>query len=179
MNAPPGLVVGNPVLGLHAQTIGQSVDVSVVTHNLGNIEDVSVRKSLGAQQLDIACDHVAWIMGELDRIGEHRAPFVRQGRALPAILDRLVQGLIFEEPAQTTPVVKRSIMASVLDRHHVGNELALDLAKRRRARHGRLIQRVVCCERSRIEGLNRHDVVDPAIAGVHDAVVLVSQVGRF
>ena len=77
---------------------------------------------------DIGFDHLAGRTGQLQRVRQHRsAPLTDRG-GLPVDVDLREERVVLQESAQTAPMVGESIVAIVLERHDVGDQLSLDLA---------------------------------------------------
>jgi len=130
------LVMRNPILCGDTKAVGDAVDIGVVADHFSDIENVSVSEFCISQSFDICWHHLTGSVCELQRIGEHRTTLVRHRRAAPVDFELRKEGVVFEESAQTAPVMADSIVTVVLERNHVRNQLSLHLAKCCGAGHG-------------------------------------------
>ena len=112
------------------ETVGDPVGIGEVGDDLHEIEDVPIAEALKAKTLDIALGDICWSDGQLLGILEHRHSSIAQPGGSEVRLERRGQIVIFEEPAQTAPMMGHSIVAVVQLRHDNRHHLALDLAER-------------------------------------------------
>ena len=119
--------------------------------------------------------HCARRPGEFHRESQHGHPLGRQVRCGPVLFNGSRQLIVAEQPTQTAPVVDDSVMAVVLEAHHQSDDLPLDLAERRRTRHGRLVQTLVGRHAARVQRMHRQDVVDPAISRIDDPRIQLTE----
>jgi hypothetical protein len=75
-------------------------------------------------------------------------------------------------------VVNNSIVAVVLETDHEGDEFSLDLPQTSGARHSGLVEPAVRREATGVERMDRHDVVDAAMAAIDHLVVKRREVAR-
>ena len=155
-------------LQLDAQPVGDAIRVGVVRGDLGDVEDVAVAETRCAQGVGV---------GALDRCGTRRQLFgVRENRRAalvepgrpPVDFDPREQVVVPQQPAQTAPVVRDSIVAAVELADDEGDELAVDLAQAGGAGHDRAVQLEVRREPGRVQRVDLHDVVDSAAARIDD-----------
>ncbi len=118
MPGPRGGSVRDPGLGLDAQTVSDPVRVGVVADDLDYVEDVTVGEPGRPQGLDISFVHRTGLSRQFDGEPQHRPPLGGQVRGGPVSFDRLDKLIIFDQPAQTAPVVDNSVVAVVLEAHH-------------------------------------------------------------
>ena len=78
------------------------------------------------------------------------------------MLDGCYEFVVFDESAQTAPVVDYSVVAVVGEADDQGDEFAFDLAQRGGAAHGRFVEALVCCHAAGVQRVDGQDVVDPA-----------------
>jgi hypothetical protein len=132
---------------------------------------ISITETDRSERIDIGFDHLAGRTGQLQRIGQHRhAPLTDRGGS-PIDVDLSEERVVFQESAQTAPMMGESIVAVVLERNDVSDQLSLDLAQRPGTRHRRPVQAVVGGQSSGVDGVHRHDVVDPAEVTIDDSTV--------
>ena len=131
-----------PVLDGDTESIGDPIDAAV-RRRLTDVVHISIAETDRSERIDIGFDHLAGRSGQLQRIGQHRrAPLTDRGGS-PVDVDLGEERVVFQESAQTAPVVSESIVAVVLERNDVGDQLSLDLAQRPGPRHGRPVEAVV------------------------------------
>ncbi len=117
-----------PGLELHAEPICDAVHVGVVGDNLADIENVPVGESPLPKEVDVPRGHIPRRYGQLLDVFEHRHALVGQTGRSPVLLDPGQQVVILEQPAQTAPVMRYSVVALVDAAHEQGDQFPLYLA---------------------------------------------------
>ena len=143
--------VGDPVFGLEAEPVGDAVGVRVVADDFCDVEDVAVAEAGFAQGVDVGIVGRGGGFGELDGVAEHGGALGRQRNGGPVVLDGGDEFVVFDEAAQTAPVVDHSVVAVVGEADDQGDELAFGFAQRGGAGHGRFVDALVCGHAAGVE----------------------------
>ena len=139
------------------------------------MENVDVAEPGIAKRLDVGLDHVRRALSEFYCVGQHSKTLFAERCRLPVSLDGFQQFVIFEEAAQTAPVVDYSVVTPVCLADDQRDQFALNLAKRLRASHRRVVQGEVRLERLGVERVDRHDLVDPTVGLIDNRGVQVAE----
>ena len=137
--------VGDPVFDLEAEAVGDAVGIRVIGDDFGDVEDVPVAEAGFAQRVDVGVVGCGWAFGEFHGETQHGGALGGQRGGGPVVLDGRYKFVVFDESAQTTPVVDYSIVAVIGEADDQGDEFAFDLAQRGGAAHGRFVEALVCC----------------------------------
>ena len=167
--------VGDPVFGLEAEAVGDAVGIGVVADDLDDVEDVAVAETGFAQGLDVGSAGRGGGFGEFHGETQHGGALGGERGGGPVVLDGRYKFVVFDESAQTAPVVDYSIVAIVGEADDQSDEFAFNLAQRGGAAHGRFVEALVCCHAAGVQRVDGQDVVDPAPVAVHYPGVQLSK----
>ena len=106
-------VVGDPGFEWDAEAVGDPVDVGEVPGDFCDVENVDVVESGVAKCLDIGLDHVCWMQRQFDGVGQHCEALRAEASGSPVGIDASKEIVVFEEAAQTAPVVSHSVMTAI------------------------------------------------------------------
>lgn len=160
-------MLGEPRFERYPQAIGDPVDVGVVGGHLTDVEDVAIAEPRLGQRPDICLRHSPGVEGELLGIGQHRLPARIEVCLPPSALYRIGQGIVFEQAAQTAPMVHCSVVALVGEADDQSHHLPVHLAKRAGALHRRSVQGVMGGEGLGVQRVDLHDVVHSLVLGIN------------
>jgi len=143
--------IGDPGFDADAQTVGHSVGVRVVSGDLHDVKDVTIREPSSAQRLGVSGTHVPRRERQLHPEVQHRPARCREICRAPVCGDCFEECIVFEESAQTAPVMDNSIVTMVLEADDQCQQLPLHFAKRCSARHCRHIQVLMSRQPGRVQ----------------------------
>ena len=167
--------IGDPVFDLEAESVGDAVGIRVIGDDFDDVEGVAVAEAGFAQGLDVGVVGCGWGFGEFHGETQHGGALGGQRGGGPVVLDGRYEFVVFDESAETAPVVDYSIVAAVGEADDQGDEFAFDFAQRGSAAHGRFVEALVCCHAAGVQRVDGQDVVDPAPCGVHYPGVQLSE----
>lgn len=146
-------------LELDPEAVSDPIDVGVVADELGEVQDVRVRQPVLAQRIDVRARDGARRRGQLERVRKQRDTARVEASRAPVGLDALEQRIVLQQPAQTAPVMRPSVVASVVVGHDERDELAVHLAQRLRSAHDGRVQREVRAQPGRVQRVDPEDVI--------------------
>ena len=155
--------------------MGHSVHVCEVASYFCNVENVDVAEPAVTKNPDIGLDQIRRVQSELDCVRQHRKTRLAEVRRRPVSLDTFQQFVIFEEAAQTAPVVGYSVVTPVGLADDQRDQFALNLAQRLCARHRRVVQGEVRIEALGVERVDRHDLVNPTVGLIDNRAVQLAE----
>ena len=167
--------IGDPVFGLEAEAVGDAVGIRVVGDDFDDVEDVAVAEAGFAQGVGVGIAGSGGGFGEFDGETQHGGALGGQRGGPPVVLDGRYEFVVFDESAQTAPVVDYSIVAIVGEADDQGDKFAFDFAQRGGSAHGRFVEALVCCHAAGVQRVDGQDVVDPAPVAVHYPGVQLSK----
>ena len=106
-------VIVEPGFDGDAESVGDPIYIREVGRHFGDVEDVPIGESGGAESVDIVGVDIGWSASEPFGVAQQRSPpCVEAGRS-PIALDRDEKFVVLEKPPQTAPVVGQSVVAFV------------------------------------------------------------------
>ncbi len=117
----------DPEFDRHSERVCQAIGIGVVAHDLGDVEHIDVRASCVTEDLHVALLHPLRSTGQLICKSQNGQPAIVDPGRFVIRLDPVCQFVIPQQPAQTAPVVRQSVVAFVYFAYHHRDHFSINL----------------------------------------------------
>ncbi len=177
---PSPILAAGFLLGfrVHAQAIGQAIDVVEIGHDLSGILDLLVGPTRFTKGLDIVGAHLPRLEGHFFCPIAKGRFLCREGRGFSfSEFEAICQFLLFDLNTEVLGVFLRSVAAEICAADDDGQGLAHARAEARIGAHDRGVKGEVRPCLAGIEGGQRDDLIDPSGAGHGIVIDLLEEAG--